>query len=423
MGAQARVLRWTAGRPEQVPNDQVRYQVDDHLGSVALEFDGQARLLTSEVFYPFGGTAIWAGSNAVQAGYKSRRFSGKERDATGLYYFGLRYYAPWLSRWINPDPLGEVDGLNLFRMVRNNPLSLRDRDGGEAIPSEAHFYWGGSSIPPEYLYNVLMFQELNPEWQVNMWVTRPMQLESSFIRMEQSMDAMQRDLAATHGKHLKRRDPAEVFSALRESAGVEAEKLHGIFLRESNGAYQNHAAASDVFRLAVLHAYGGMYMDMDVAVGGAIDLGEGSSDFLVHAERRSISNAVLAAVSGTETTRRLLKQVVHEYSPASSKNEHLPEVAWTTKRHKAGEGLFSRMKLTMFMTGPSMIRATLGEQRLLQDAPRLPAGAFYGHRRAMPSDRPQTRDLSQMSFGGYETALFGEGNWGSVRPGRRSSVA
>ncbi|WP_277394708.1 RHS repeat-associated core domain-containing protein, partial [Pseudomonas viridiflava] len=55
--------------------------------------------------------------------------SGKERDASGLYYYGLRYYAPWLQRWINPDPAGDVDGLNIYRMLRNNPTVEIDING------------------------------------------------------------------------------------------------------------------------------------------------------------------------------------------------------------------------------------------------------------------------------------------------------
>ncbi|MDJ4625703.1 RHS repeat-associated core domain-containing protein, partial [Salmonella enterica] len=57
------------------------------------------------------------------------RYSGKERDGTGLYYYGYRYYAPWLCRWTAADPGQEIDGLNLYRMVRNNPLTLTDVDG------------------------------------------------------------------------------------------------------------------------------------------------------------------------------------------------------------------------------------------------------------------------------------------------------
>jgi hypothetical protein len=34
-----------------------------------------------------------------------------------------------MGRWLNPDPAGTVDGLNLFRYVRNNPVRLVDVDG------------------------------------------------------------------------------------------------------------------------------------------------------------------------------------------------------------------------------------------------------------------------------------------------------
>jgi YD repeat-containing protein len=42
---------------------------------------------------------------------------------------GFRYYAPWLQRWINPDPAWGIDGLNFYRMVRNNPIALHDPNG------------------------------------------------------------------------------------------------------------------------------------------------------------------------------------------------------------------------------------------------------------------------------------------------------
>ncbi|MBX8610327.1 RHS repeat protein [Pseudomonas capsici] len=124
-----RVLRWQEGKPDDLDNDQYRYSLTDHLGSSTLELDAQAQIISQESYYPFGGTSWWAGRNAIEASYKTVRYSGKERDATGLYYYGMRYYAPWLQRWINPDPAGEEDGLNLFCFVRNNPCSGFDNDG------------------------------------------------------------------------------------------------------------------------------------------------------------------------------------------------------------------------------------------------------------------------------------------------------
>ncbi|MBI6856197.1 RHS repeat protein, partial [Pseudomonas cichorii] len=100
----SRVLHWQAGQPSSIENDQIRYSLSDHLGSSTLELDQQGGLISQESYYPFGGTAWWAARSAVDAKYKTVRYSGKERDVSGLYYYGFRYYAPWLQRWINPDP-------------------------------------------------------------------------------------------------------------------------------------------------------------------------------------------------------------------------------------------------------------------------------------------------------------------------------
>ncbi len=124
-----RILHWDTAPPKAIKNDQFRYSLNNHLGSSTLELDQAADILSYEEYYPFGGTAIWAAKSQIEAKYKVVRYSGKERDATGLYYYGYRYYAPWLGRWLNPDPAGTVDGLNLFAMVGNNPISRSDPMG------------------------------------------------------------------------------------------------------------------------------------------------------------------------------------------------------------------------------------------------------------------------------------------------------
>lgn len=120
------VLHWVSEPPDQMAQDQVRYSLNDQLKSSTLELDQNAKLISQECYYSFGGTACWAGRNVTESKYKTVRYSGKERDATGLYYYGLRYYAPWLQHWINPDPAGPIDGLNYYCMVSNNPIILMD---------------------------------------------------------------------------------------------------------------------------------------------------------------------------------------------------------------------------------------------------------------------------------------------------------
>ncbi|MDR3434591.1 MAG: RHS repeat-associated core domain-containing protein [Rouxiella aceris] len=124
-----RILCWQQGKPTQVENKQRRFGTNDDIGSSILELDGAGKVISREHYYPFGGTAVWATRNQTQAGYKTLRYSGKERDASGLSYYGYRYYAPWLMRWLNTDPAGTADGLNICRFVRNNPTTFRDPDG------------------------------------------------------------------------------------------------------------------------------------------------------------------------------------------------------------------------------------------------------------------------------------------------------
>ncbi len=58
------------------------------------------------------------------------RFSTKYLDPeTGLYYYGYRFYAPSLMRWLNRDPIEEEGGVNLYAFCSNNTLSNCDALG------------------------------------------------------------------------------------------------------------------------------------------------------------------------------------------------------------------------------------------------------------------------------------------------------
>ncbi|WP_025742879.1 SpvB/TcaC N-terminal domain-containing protein [Aquimarina pacifica] len=126
------VYYWETSNDSAVTIEQnkIHYQLGNHLGSASLELDVNGLLISYEEYFPFGGTAFTAGSSATEVALKQYRYTGKERDdTTGLYYYGARYYAPWMGRWLSSDPAGTVDGLNLFRYVRNNPVSFKDEFG------------------------------------------------------------------------------------------------------------------------------------------------------------------------------------------------------------------------------------------------------------------------------------------------------
>jgi RHS repeat-associated protein len=103
----------------------VRYQHVDTTLSVGIELDDQARVISYEEYTPFGTSSYFA--TQVPKRY---RYNSKEWDSEpGLYYYGARYYYPSIGRWINCDPAGFVDGVNLYCFVRCNPINLIDLDG------------------------------------------------------------------------------------------------------------------------------------------------------------------------------------------------------------------------------------------------------------------------------------------------------
>lgn len=115
---------------KEMPLSLMRYNCLDAQGSVALELSAEGDIITQEEYYPFGGTSLFSSRSESEADYKYHRYSNKERDnLTGLYDYGFRYYAPWLCRWISPDPLGTADGMNAYCMVHNNPVTYRDSAG------------------------------------------------------------------------------------------------------------------------------------------------------------------------------------------------------------------------------------------------------------------------------------------------------
>ena len=131
---------WTVGKPPaDFTSPIILYMLSDALGSCTLQVSDQGILISQEEYAPYGATTLFVGSASADL-IKHYRYSGKERDfATGFYYYGARYYATWLGRWLSPDPAGTVDGLNLYRMVKNNPVTFNDPTGTDAFNATAFF--------------------------------------------------------------------------------------------------------------------------------------------------------------------------------------------------------------------------------------------------------------------------------------------
>jgi len=95
----------------------------------------------------------------------NHKFTGKELDETGLYYFGARYYDKSLGRWIVPDPksspsdlrLNQPQSLNPYVYCWNNPLHRIDKDGNFALALGTYMAIGaGTAVATDFFVSAAM---------------------------------------------------------------------------------------------------------------------------------------------------------------------------------------------------------------------------------------------------------------------------
>jgi RHS repeat-associated protein len=100
----------------------VRSLLPDALGSTVALGDGTGTLQTQYTYEPFGFTL-----QTGVASTNSYKYTGREDDGSGLYYYRARYYSPRMGRFVSEDPIGFNGGsFTLYAYVSNNPLNLID---------------------------------------------------------------------------------------------------------------------------------------------------------------------------------------------------------------------------------------------------------------------------------------------------------
>ena len=69
------------------------------------------------------------------------RYTGQQYlGGLNLYYYKARFYSPSLGRFLQTDPIGTADDLNLYAYVGNNPVNFSDPTG--LIAAEADMLIG-----------------------------------------------------------------------------------------------------------------------------------------------------------------------------------------------------------------------------------------------------------------------------------------
>ena len=108
-------------------------------GSVVLRSDSSGNILNPDAYgqsyLPYG-SELHFGLNkdtltksiGEHIGFINKPFN----SATGLSYFGARYYDPMIGRFMGTDPVGYVGGassFNRYAYCNNNPMTYQDPDG------------------------------------------------------------------------------------------------------------------------------------------------------------------------------------------------------------------------------------------------------------------------------------------------------
>jgi len=116
------------------------YYYADALGSVRLMTDAGGAIVESYTYDVYGrpyvmttsgGDGNWLTEDTATSDYSSignpYMFTGRRWDSdTKLYYYRMRDYSPQLGRFLQCDPAGYIDTMNLYAYCGNNPVNWID---------------------------------------------------------------------------------------------------------------------------------------------------------------------------------------------------------------------------------------------------------------------------------------------------------
>jgi RHS repeat-associated protein len=109
----------------------------------------------------------WGGGTPHSAIGNPYTFTGRQLDEeAGLYYYRMRYYDSGKGRFLQRDPVGYVDGMNLYEYVSDNPINYPDPMGLTAKYQQARIYRKWATWPP--------FQ-----WAISAWIEAQVTCNSS----------------------------------------------------------------------------------------------------------------------------------------------------------------------------------------------------------------------------------------------------
>jgi len=121
-------------------NNKFSYYHSDYLGSISVVTDESGNVIEKTHYLPFG--------EILQGGNDRYLYTNQELDPESqLYYYGARYYSPYLAKFTQPDTVIQdvynPQNLNRYSYALNNPYKYNDPSGNyfETIADIGFVLW------------------------------------------------------------------------------------------------------------------------------------------------------------------------------------------------------------------------------------------------------------------------------------------